>query len=124
MSVGGASRIRHHFLQHNPVLGVKKCGAPEKEIELVVKELRELLEQEAEKQEHAAKKRQLDRTTAGATSAGTGGRQQTLHEVKRKVDKAEVDRSVARFFYSTATPFHAVANPYFREMLQLVSVTL
>eukprot|EP00967_Tisochrysis_lutea_P095471 scaffold139219_cov24-Tisochrysis_lutea.AAC.3 len=73
MSVGGASRIRHHFLQHNPVLGVKKCGAPEKEIELVVKELRELLEQEAEKQEHAAKKRQLDRTTAGAASQYSSG---------------------------------------------------
>jgi hypothetical protein len=50
------------------------------------------------------------------------GRQQTLDECKRKVSKEECDTAFARYLSSSGAPFHAVEDPYFKDLLLKVSM--
>ncbi len=69
--VGGASRIREHFLQINPACGVAKCTADEAVLQPVLDEMRAIDAQYKAAAGAAAAQRQLDRSTA-ANASRTG----------------------------------------------------
>ena len=69
---GGAPRIREHFIRRNPSVGVAACKADPEEIEDVVVAMAEIDDAQKEKEQHATKKRPLDRNTA-SMSAASGG---------------------------------------------------
>jgi len=110
---GGAPRIREHFIRRNPSVGVAACKADPAEIEDVVTAMAEIDDAQKEKEQHATKKRQLDRNTASmsAASEAAASTQLTMDTCKKAVTKAYVDAAVARFIYGTGTLQHALA-PY------------
>ena len=64
---GGAPRIREHFMRQNPSVGVAACKADPAEIEDVA--MAAIDNAQKEKEQHATKKRQLDRNTASMSAA-------------------------------------------------------
>ena len=118
----GAPRIREHFMRQNPSVGVAACKADPAEIEDEVAAMAEIDDAQKEKEQHATKKRQLDRNTASmsAVSEAAASTQLTMDACKRTVTKAYVDAAVARFIYGTGTPFWVVDNELFRDMLTQV----
>jgi len=69
--VGGAARIREHFLHIYPACGVAKCTAGEAVLQPVLDEMRAINAQNKAATGAAAAKRQLDRNTA-ANASRTG----------------------------------------------------
>ncbi len=69
--VGGASRIREHFLHINPACGVPKCTADEAVLQPVLNEMRAIDAPNKKAAGAAAAQRQLDRSTA-ANASRTG----------------------------------------------------
>jgi len=69
--VGGASRIREHFLHINLACGVAKCTADEAVLQAVLDEMRAIDAQNKAAAGAAAAQRQLDRRTA-ANASRTG----------------------------------------------------
>ena len=119
---GGAPRIREHFIRRNPSVGVGACKGDPAEIEDVVAAMAEIDDAQKEKEQHATKKRQLDRNTASmsAASEAAASTQLTMDTCKKAVTKAYVDAAVARFIYGTGTPFWVVDNELFRDVLTQV----
>jgi len=69
--VGGASRIREHFLQINPACGVAKCTADEAVQQPVLDEMRAIDAQNKAAAGAASAQHQLNRSTA-ANASRTG----------------------------------------------------
>ena len=94
---GGDPRIREHFFRRNPSVSVAACKADPAEIEDVVAAMAEINDAQKEKEQHATKKRQLDRNTASlsAASEAAASTQLTMDTCKRAVTKAYVDAAVA-----------------------------
>jgi len=68
-----------------------------------------------EKEQHATKKRQLDRNTASmsAASEAAASTQLTMDTCKRAVTKAYVDAAVARFIYGgLGSPSRGLWGPW------------
>jgi len=66
---GGAPRIRKHFIRRNSSVGVAACKSDPAAIEDLVAAMAEINDAQKEKEQHATKKRQLDRNTASMSAA-------------------------------------------------------
>jgi len=104
---GGAPRIRKHFIRRKPSVGEAACKADPAEIEDVVAAMAKTDDAQKETEQHATKKRHLDRNTASmsAASEAAASTQLTMDTCKRAVTKAYVDAAVVRFIYGTGTSF-------------------
>ena len=76
----------------------------------MVVEMQSIQDETDQRQQQQTKKRQLDQNTASTSLAALAGRQRTLVECARQVSKDDCDGAVARYLYSSGSPFHTVED--------------
>lgn len=128
--VGGAARIRNHFIG-GVLSDISKCSE-------VPDGLVKILKDEVNQKEDVARKKrrndELDAATRGptvipigdkstATGGGTGLSQTTVPGLfaAQKGGKEAADRAIARFFYAAGIPFNVAENRYFKEAIKAVA---
>lgn len=95
---GGATRIRAHILGDRPGLGVAACEPTEENVQThaaAVAALAAIREAAVKGQIKKRKSDKLESHEASAAAASSSGRQSTIHEGFKKMDRSDVDRAVA-----------------------------